>query len=163
MNLLDSLRTDHRHFLHLVERLDRSVTSSSSRAPAKAGGSPAAEAAAILRELIRSFHAHERIEEGLLWPALQAKAPDAEPMLKVMDADHAGLASALEAFQRELDGAADGRTAPWLLLGVSRLTNMVRSHIAREETDLFSIAARRIPAAELERLGAEAHASRSRP
>lgn len=163
MNLLDTLRGEHRHFLDLVGRLDRSVTSSSTRGPAKPAGSPAAEAAAVLSELIRSFHAHETIEEGLLWPALRAAAPDAEPSLKVMDADHAGLASALDAFQRELGAKGDGRGAPWLLLGVSRLTNMVRSHIAREETDLFSIAARRIPAAELERLGHEAEASRSRP
>lgn len=155
MNLLDTLRSDHRQFLGLLDRLDRAVTSGSSRGAGNGGAARLAkEAGGLIGELIGSLQRHEKIEEGLLWPAVRRHAPDAAAALQILDADHAGLSSVMETFKREVGVA--GRSPAWLILGVSRLANMVRSHIAREEADLFSIAARRIPAAELERLGAEA-------
>lgn len=154
MNLLDALRADHRAFLALLERLDRSVTSSSSRFMLPGSGERLeSEAAQLIRELIERLKRHEGVEEGLLWPAMRRLVPEAAAALQVMEADHAGLRAVLGTFERELSAA--GHSPAWLILGVSRMANMVRSHIAREEADLFSIAARRIPAAELERLGAD--------
>lgn len=144
MNLLDLLRAEHREFLLLLDRLDKSVTKGSPDAPS------------LIGELVSRLEAHEEAEEKLLWPSIRHYAPESIPALDVIDADHEGIMRVMAVFKAELSSA--GRPPAWLILGCSRLANMVRSHIAREEADLFSIASERIPSADLERLGAQAQA-----
>ncbi|MBI4349097.1 MAG: hemerythrin domain-containing protein [Elusimicrobia bacterium] len=149
MNLLDMLRAEHREFLRLLDRLDKSVTKGSPDAPA------------LIGELVSRLERHEEIEEKLLWPSIRHYAPESTPALDVIDADHEGIMRVMAVFKSELFSA--GRSPAWLILGCSRLANMVRSHIAREEADLFSIASKRIPAADLERLGLQAESAKEVP
>ncbi|MCX5790466.1 MAG: hemerythrin domain-containing protein [Elusimicrobia bacterium] len=155
MNLLDHLRRDHCFFLDLLEKLDQTVTESSNRYFAEGRGAQVTpDLVTIIEKMLARMALHERAEEGLLFPLLRRFSPDVEPALSVIEADHKGLGRALASFQREA-GTAERPTA-WMILGISRVTNMMRSHIAREEADLFSAAAQRVPPEELERLGAEA-------
>ena len=155
MDLLEYLRTDHQFLLGLLERLDQTVTASSSRCHGEGWSEQMAkEATSLIEQMIARMATHERAEESLFFPALRRCAPELEPVVSVIEADHQGVARTFASFGREAGTA--GRPAAWMILTISRLTHMVRSHIAREEADLFTAAARRIPPHELGRLGPQA-------
>ncbi|MBI4422844.1 MAG: hemerythrin domain-containing protein [Elusimicrobia bacterium] len=161
MNLLESLREDHRRLLRIMERLDGKVLGTARRVAESGDGRGAeSEPIEILELLVREVTRHEEEEIRCLFPALLLHAPELEGILRVMDEDHGVIARIAHGLWKEPPEVK--RSPTWLILGVTRIANILRSHIAREEAEIYLAAERLIPKEELERLGQKARRIRRR-
>ena len=97
--------------------------------------------------LTAALGSHAQNENELLFSSIEAHLGPIRP-LKVMRMEHDQIEGLLAEVQR-LDEAADARQA--LLQAIA----IARPHFAKEEQVLFPLAAQRLPASELEALGAE--------
>lgn len=155
MNVLERLLADHRRFQELADELDRQVLGSGNRSRGGWGQAESDTTQKALETLLPDMLRHERIERTLLFPALLKLAPVEASLLESIEREHSEFDALLSRFLGEQPKAED-RPTTWMLLNLMRLTSMLQRHMLFEEQELFTLAERHIPKAELERLGAAA-------
>lgn len=134
MKLTDALLGEHAVLYELFEHVRH--------AAAGGNGGDIRQAILVLDRLLVS---HARVEEDLLFPALDPHIGQMGP-LAVMRAEHRGIEYLLAAAQREPDPAALGRI-------VADLLDLAQGHFQKEEMALFPMARRFLDEVTLTRLG----------
>jgi len=112
----------------------------------------------VMRYFDTSARHHHADEERDLFPALLQSAPPAElaalrALIDALQAQHRELEQAWSALRRTLEGVSQGTARELDTAEVGRLVELYRSHIAREEAELLPLAARILPAAQLDGVG----------
>lgn len=155
MNVIERLVADHRRFQDLADELDRQVLGGGNRSHGGWGEAESAATQKALETLLPDMLRHERVERTLLFPAMLKYAPIEGSLLESIENEHREFDALLARFLGEQPKAED-RPTTWMLLNLMRLTSMLQRHMLFEEQELFSLAERHIPKAELERLGTAA-------
>jgi len=137
MNLVDALLGEHGVFYALFAHLEGRL---------KKGGSPAEiqEAAAVL---VATLISHAKIEEELLFPALEQHLGPAGP-LSVMRGEH-------EQIDGVLDEVAGGRQSGDGATALLHALQVARDHFAKEEQVLFQMARQALDTNLLVELGSQ--------
>jgi len=136
--ITEALAADHRRLENLRERAEDAL---------RTGGG--GEAARLFAEFDRGLRHHIRVEEELLFPALERDGGvrrDFGP-IGVMLAEHRAIEGLLERLAREFSGQAADDT-PGAPMG--QLSAMLKAHDAKEEMVLYPMADRTIAEAERE-------------
>jgi iron-sulfur cluster repair protein YtfE (RIC family) len=122
VKLTDALLGEHGVFYAFFDRIEAVAAAATNLAQIQG-------ATSVLGAVVQS---HAKLEEELLFPALETHMGPAGP-LAVMRAEHEGIEDAMRQIQeaRELDEGA-------VLVG--RALSIVRSHFQKEEEVLFSMA-----------------------
>jgi len=103
------------------------------------------ERAAEVRELFeRNLIAHFRAEEEVLFPRVEKKIPETEPIVEQLRREHETLRAAVEQLSNE------SRLAKTIF----DLGDLLERHIRKEERELFPLIEKRLDAAEVEAIGA---------
>jgi hemerythrin-like domain-containing protein len=134
MNFIDGLLGEHAVLYLLFDDLEDRVDSASIEEVRAAAG-----------PMISALLSHARVEDELLFPALERAMGDPGPLV-VMRGEHREIDELLARVAR----ADDKATACGDLWAAIELA---RDHFAKEEQVLFPMARDAIPAAELEQLG----------
>ena len=108
-------------------------------------GGEIAEIRGAILVLERLLVAHARVEEELLFPALEPHLGQIGPLM-VMRAEHRGIDDLLEAARVESDPSA-------LRATITELLDLAAGHFAKEERALFPMARRFLDEATLTALG----------
>ena len=103
------------------------------------------EARAIIGFVDDVLRSHAKVEDDLLFPALETAIGAIGPMA-VMRMEH-------QEIEEALDDAAGAEDLEDAIVAVTRAIEVARPHFHKEEIVLFRLAVEAIPAAELERLG----------
>jgi hemerythrin-like domain-containing protein len=119
----------------------------------------------IMRYFDTSARHHHADEEEDLFPTLLQSEPNAglEPLRGLIDAlcaQHRQLEQAWAAVRHKLDGISLGTIAELDTGEVTRLVELYRSHIAREEEELLPLAARVLAESQLDTVGRAMRARR---
>lgn len=133
MKMTECLATEHQVFLDQLEVIERAVKD--------AALYPDAAIKAMVEMLALPLERHARTEE-VLFRALEAYLERTTGPLAVMESEHQGIRQTLEAISDDLD--VRGQT--------SRLTEMLRRHINKEDRVLFPMAEEFLGAETLSRL-----------
>jgi hemerythrin-like domain-containing protein len=113
-------------------------------------------ARAILRYFDTAVPNHHADEEQSLFPRLaQALPNDAPPLLADLHNDHAKLAAAWRKLRPVLAAIATGQRDNMSPRQVAEITAAYEAHIAREERDLFALAAQTFDAGTIAEIGLE--------
>jgi hypothetical protein len=138
---LAPLSRDHQHALDAALRLRR------------AGPESVDEAVAHFQRFFEGEgRRHFAIEERLLLPALPAGDDEWAPCVRRIRADHDAIRAAADALGSRPSGVADVAAA-------RSLGERLADHVRFEERVAFELLERRLPAPELDRLGAEVAAA----
>jgi iron-sulfur cluster repair protein YtfE (RIC family) len=106
------------------------------------------DAARVLAGVVDvALRSHAQLEDELLFPMLEAKIGPMGP-LAVMREEHREIEEAL-------DDASGATEVSEIVAAIRRAIDIARPHFQKEEVVLFPLASRAIPAAELDRLGAQ--------
>lgn len=113
-------------------------------------------ARAILRYFDEAAPHHHADEESSLFPRLRAAlAGRADALIAGLEGDHAALAGHWAALRRPLADIADGRAALLPAEQVESVRAAYAEHIAREDGELFPLAARVLDAEAFATMGRE--------
>ena len=119
-----------------------------------------------LELVLRGLHHHHELEDELLWPPLHERVPEElEPIVQLMEAQHAGLARLLERLDLLLPKWVSGAATEdrdELAHVLDDLYAGLTEHLEAEERRLLPIAARHITRAEWEEIGRRAEAANRR-
>ncbi len=139
--ITDALADDHRRLEDLRERAEDAL---------RTGGR--GEATSLFAEFDRGLRHHIRVEEELLFPALERESGLRREFgpIGVMIAEHRAIEGLLERLVREFSGEAAADGAP-----MGQLSAMLEAHDAKEEMVLYPMADRTIGAAERESIVAK--------
>ena len=150
MDILQSLRLDHRKLLGLLERLEAEVYDPARMSHAEESG---VCARSLLGQLLERVAEHEKTEQRMLFPELKRRMPECERLLLDIEQEHEGMQRLLRELLEELPRTPQ-RPAFALIEHITRLANCLRSHILQEDSDFLSLAQDRIPAEVRRDLGA---------
>ena len=124
-----------------------------------------AEARAAARNILKYFDTaapnHHADEEQSLFPRIAAATGGAaKPLIDALNSEHAELAALWRDLRPDLAAIAAGRRSVLTPDLVRRVRAAYLAHIEREEGELLPLAAERLDAATLEKIGAEMAARR---
>ncbi|MDA1188146.1 MAG: hemerythrin domain-containing protein [Chloroflexi bacterium] len=137
MRISEYLRRDHRAICEDVWRLEQQLEIASLSIVDVKG------TVATIRSALEN---HAKLEEKVLFPALERELGSDDGPLAVMEAEH----SQISALFSRIDGARDGGNVPML---TKDLTGLLLSHFAKEERELFPIADELLGAVEIDGSG----------
>jgi|SRR5581483_260362 len=166
MDLLESLREDHRSFAGSLGRLEALVPEGKEPEPREAE-----EAREVLRAMQPRFRRHEALEHKYLFPELRGWNPHLDIVVNRDDAEHAEIARELKACEGLLGGSPGddevdewdaesfpSSDAPSWTLGrersraaagaaamVRKLAALMRRHLRAEDALIYPMAIQRIP------------------
>ena len=123
------------------------------------------DARAAARGILRYFDTaapnHHADEEASLFPRLKRMQPDrADRLIADLAAEHEALAAKWRRLRPLLTGIAAGTRANLSARQVAEIRTAYAAHIAREESELFPLAAATFDAATLAEIGSEMAARR---
>ncbi len=124
MKISEYLRLDHKSISGNVWRLEQQL---------EIGSLSIAAVKATVLTIRAALENHAKLEEKVLFPALERELGTDDGPLAVMEAEH----SQISALFSRIDGARDEDNVPML---TKELTGLLISHFAKEEHDLFPIA-----------------------
>jgi len=135
MKLTDALLGEHAVIYAIFDYAERAVP----------GLATLGEVQTVARMMVATLGSHARVEEQLLFPALDTQLGPAGP-LAVMRQEHEDIDEALEAAV-----GADSREVA--ARSIRDAIRIARSHFSKEERVLFMLAHRSLSEQELDRLG----------
>lgn len=110
-----------------------------------------------LQQLTLGVTLHHEGEDRLLWPKLQARAPEQlAPLIDLMERQHQTvheLILAVDAHRTAWAAHPDPATQARLAATLSRLSQALDEHLAAEERDVLPLAAAHLTAGEWQELG----------
>ena len=137
MKISEYLRADHQAISENVWRLEQQL---------ELGSLSIADMKATVSTIRSALENHAKLEEKVLFPALERELGRDDGPLAVMEAEHSRIAAL---FSR-IDGAQDEDNVPML---TKDLTGLLVSHFAKEERDLFPVADELLGAVEIDGSG----------
>jgi hemerythrin-like domain-containing protein len=102
------------------------------------------------------LHAHHSTEDELIWPALHERASLSAALIDRMEAQHEGVADAMDATRRLLATwreSPGGETTQALAALLATISERLTEHLTEEERDVLPLIAEHISQAEWEHLG----------
>ncbi len=155
MNLLEKLRDDHQAFLAAADLLD--TLADRFGQPGYIKEDDGRMAAQTLDGLMPRVRRHEDIEHSLLFPALIRFDPESRAVIELLEREHHEIFGLMESSVSSVLKAPE-RPPNWLKLLIHTLTHPLRSHILREEREIFDRAEKNVPWRELEKLREQSEA-----
>ncbi|HEY3215956.1 MAG TPA: hemerythrin domain-containing protein [Candidatus Eisenbacteria bacterium] len=149
-SVFGNLRREHRMVLARLARLERSVAGTTSRGRARAEK----EMAQVVRLLERQFATHMSAEARVLFPALLKVLPEAGASIAPLEGEHAELRSILASLRATLRRPWEEGRDEQIAVLARDLVDLLRIHIRKEESVIFRVAERVLPAREVARLEA---------
>jgi len=137
-SVLARMRADHRALLEAVDALEREVAARlTAHSPF-----PVRAVRTIADRLAADYASHVIEEDGLILPLLAGQLPDVPVTTERLRQEHAEIAAMLGAFRETLDRPAHRERDEQLRVQAQDLAALLRSQVRKEETLVFTIAAR---------------------
>lgn len=157
MDILDYLLEDHKLLRLTLDQLDSNIDSSKDEQGFPSGWKLRSldELTGVLRLLLPALAAHEELEEKVLFAELKAAGVADTLAFDTLGSDHKELETLVKNLASALSGER-GRPTPWLVATTLRLSTALRSHMAREEYQVFPMVRSTFTRRQLDALGRRA-------
>ena len=134
--LFSPLRRDHRRVLAHLDELEEVMGTRGRRTV------PERPLRDLVAHLEPQFATHMRVEDDVLYPALEQALPEAAVPLAALRDDHRELRGLLAALAMRLEQPRNGVRDEQLRVLARDLVDLLRLHVSREERIVFTVASR---------------------